>query len=74
MAFEMYNTLVCVIFPEYRTAAFVGHHLVTLVLSVLSSAPFVHFCESPNQRQHAPHGSHAGHARARPEHADTRAR
>jgi len=42
-AFELYNTLVCVSMPEYRTAAFIGHHVVTLYLALLAHAPFVHF-------------------------------
>jgi len=42
-AFELYNTLVCVACKEYRTVAFIGHHVVTCLLALLSMAPFVHY-------------------------------
>uniref|UniRef100_A0A7S3AH86 TLC domain-containing protein n=1 Tax=Haptolina ericina TaxID=156174 RepID=A0A7S3AH86_9EUKA len=42
-AYEFYNSLATVWFPEYRTAAFIGHHLTTLLLGVLSLHPFLHY-------------------------------
>ena len=42
MAYELWNTLMAIALPEYRTAAFVGHHATTLYLALLSTAPFLH--------------------------------
>lgn len=42
MGYEAWNTLAALVIPEYRTAAFVGHHATTLYLVLLARAPFVH--------------------------------
>ena len=42
LAYEAWNTLCAVVLPEYRTAAFVGHHATTLFLAVLCTVPFLH--------------------------------
>ena len=41
--FELYNTVAVLLLPEYRTAAFVGHHVVTCLLAYLSLTPFLHY-------------------------------
>ena len=43
LAYESWNTLAAIAIPEYRTAAFIGHHLTTLYLSVLGAHPFLNF-------------------------------
>lgn len=45
VAFELYNMCICTTIPEYRTARFLGHHVVTLVLCLFSlrPAPMVHY-------------------------------
>lgn len=43
MAYELWNTFACLLIPEYRTAAVVGHHATTLYLALLSTAPFLHY-------------------------------
>ena len=37
-AYEAYNTVLTIFMPEYRTAAFIGHHAVTCFLGVLPGA------------------------------------
>ena len=41
--FEVYNTFAVIYLSEYRTAAFVGHHLVTGTLAYLAMHPFLHY-------------------------------
>jgi len=43
-AYEFLNVGLCVaVMPEYRTVAFVGHHLTTLILAVMSFFPWLHY-------------------------------
>ena len=43
IAYELWNTLAAFALPEYRTAAYVGHHASTLCLALLCTAPFLHY-------------------------------
>ncbi|KAL1512058.1 hypothetical protein AB1Y20_005331 [Prymnesium parvum] len=42
-AFELFNVVICIVLPEYRTAPFVGHHLVTFILATMSFHPWLHY-------------------------------
>ena len=46
-AYEVYNTLAVILLPEYRNAAFIGHHATTLYLSLhartTADVHFLHF-------------------------------
>ena len=41
--YELYNTAAVIIFPEYCNAAFIGHHVTTFTLALLSKRPFLHY-------------------------------
>ena len=43
LAYEVWNTICSLVFPEYRTASFLAHHLVTYYLAVLALHPFLHY-------------------------------
>jgi hypothetical protein len=43
LAYELYNTIAVVVMPEYRTAAYIGHHFACLVLAAMSMHPFCHY-------------------------------
>jgi hypothetical protein len=43
IAYELWNTCTALLLPDYRTLAFVGHHVSSLYLLLLTSAPFLHF-------------------------------
>lgn len=42
-AYELFNLISVLLLPEYRTAAFVGHHGTTLLLGVLSFHPWCYY-------------------------------
>lgn len=44
-AFELFNVCICMVLPEYSTPLFVGHHLVTFTLAVMSFYPWMNHCE-----------------------------
>lgn len=41
--YESFNLLAVIVLPEYRSAAFIGHHAVTLALGVMSLHPWCHY-------------------------------
>jgi hypothetical protein len=42
-AYEIWNTICAILIPEYRTIAFVGHHLSTGLLAKLAQQPYAAF-------------------------------
>jgi len=42
-AYELYNVGCTIIMPEYRTVAFIGHHVTTFILGVMSFHPWLHY-------------------------------
>jgi len=42
-AYELYNCISTALYPEYRTVAFIGHHVTTLTLGVLTFHPWCHY-------------------------------
>jgi len=43
LAYELWNTLAVLVIPEYKTAAFIGHHATTFYLAVIGLHPFLHY-------------------------------
>ena len=43
LAYQLANFGICAFLKEYRTGAFIGHHLVTAALSYFAIAPYVHY-------------------------------
>lgn len=41
--YELFNLVCCVYMAEYRTVDFLGHHIVTFLLGVLSLHPWCHY-------------------------------
>jgi len=42
-AYELFNVGTCIVMPEYRTVAFLGHHATTFILSLMSFHPWLHY-------------------------------
>ena len=42
-AYETFNVVAVLVLPEYRSVAYIGHHVTTLVLSVLAFHPWCHY-------------------------------
>ena len=47
-AYETFNCAATIVLPEYRTPAFIGHHVTTLVLGVIGFHPFCHYYVCPH--------------------------
>ena len=43
LAYQVVNFLICALLKEYRTAQFIGHHVVTAMLSYFACAPFAQY-------------------------------
>jgi hypothetical protein len=41
--YETYNTVLVCFMPEYRTVAFIGHHVTTCLLALFGSYPFLNY-------------------------------
>ena len=37
-AYEVFNTLSCIVMPQYRTVEFLGHHVLTMMIAKMSQA------------------------------------
>ena len=47
--YEVYNTALTAVMPEYRTLDFVGHHFTTFLLALFGSYPFLNYCTPPHR-------------------------
>lgn len=41
--YEVYNTILTIVMPEYRTMEFIAHHATTCVLALCSAYPFLNY-------------------------------
>ena len=51
--YEVYNTALTAVMPEYRTLDFVGHHFTTFLLALFGSFPFLNYYGTLAPARHA---------------------